>query len=237
MRIVFLNCYSGQILSPLLEFLKKQSLSTDIFCFSEVSGNLQKKFTEVLKNFSYVFELGGLITDCNELCGQTIFVKKGINIINSDKISIHEIKTNDVGFLLKTVLVINKTTISIGNIHGTSAPADKKDTEERLKQSKIIIDSFNIDTNKIIVGDFNLSNDTQSVKLFENAGYKNLIKDFEVKSTRNEVSWNRFKNEPGFFKQYYADYCFVSSNIKVKSFEVPYNEVSDHLPLILEFEI
>ena len=39
-----------------------------------------------------------------------------------------------------------------------------------------------------------------------------------------------------FGKQHFADYVFVSKDVKVKKFEVPYLEISDHLPLILDFE-
>ena len=237
MRIIFLNCYSGQIQDPLLDFVVKHSSSTDIFCFSEVSEDLQQSFLEILSDYSFKFEIGGLITDCNKPCGQSTFFKKDIDEISSNKILIHEIKTNDVGFLLKTELKIGNKLISVGNVHGTSVPSDKMDSDIRLNQSNIVIDSFKKNINKIIIGDFNLSNETKSVSLFEDAGYTNLIKEFDIKSTRNEVSWNRFKNGPGFVKQYFADYVFVSSGIKVKNFEVPYNEVSDHLPLILDFGI
>ena len=46
---------------------------------------------------------------------------------------------------------------------------------------------------KIIGGDFNLNPDTESIKMFEEAGYKNLIKDFKIENTRNEISWREFK--------------------------------------------
>jgi len=90
---------------------------------------------------------------------------------------------------------------------------------------------------QIVIGDFNLLPDTESIKKFEVYGYQNLIEDFAIKSTRNRIAWEQFKNEPGFVKQHYADYCFVSKDVKVKKFTVPNIEVSDHLPLILEFEV
>lgn len=108
----------------------------------------------------------------------------------------------------------------------------------RLRQSEKIINFFNDKKGlKIIGGDFNLNPDTKSVMMFEKAGYRNLIKEFDIKSTRNKLSWKQFKNQPDFVKQYFADYVFVSSDVKVKDFTVPYNEISDHLPLILDFDI
>jgi len=35
----------------------------------------------------------------------------------------------------------------------------------------------------------------------------------------------------------HSDYVFVSLEVKVKKFEVPNIEISDHLPLILDFEM
>jgi hypothetical protein len=67
--------------------------------------------------------------------------------------------------------------------------------------------------------------------MFKNNGYKNLIGDYQIITTRNNLAWSLYPD-----KQYFADYVFASPEIKVKSFEVPNNEVSDHLPLILEIE-
>jgi len=87
---------------------------------------------------------------------------------------------------------------------------------------------------KVIGGDFNLMPDTESVGLFEKSGYKNLIKDFDIKTTRSSLNSGKY---PEGDIQYFADYAFVSPEVKVKDFKVPQVEISDHLPLILEFEI
>jgi endonuclease/exonuclease/phosphatase family metal-dependent hydrolase len=68
-------------------------------------------------------------------------------------------------------------------------------------------------------------------------GYRNLIKDFGIKSTRGRICWEQYKHKPGFTKQFFADYIFVSKRVGVKGFQVPHIEISDHLPLILDFEI
>lgn len=118
----------------------------------------------------------------------------------------------------------------ICNVHGTPNPGDKTDTADRIAQSQQIIDFFaDKPGQKIIGGDFNLLPLTQSVKAFSQAGYKDLINDYGITSTRNEVSWAAYPNS----KQYFADYVFVSDGVSIASYEVPYNEVSDHLPQIL----
>ena len=77
--------------------------------------------------------------------------------------------------------------------------------------------------------------DTESVRMFEEAGYRNLIRDFDIKTTRNQISWDMWPDLP---KQLWADFVFVSPDIKVKSFVVPEDdESSDHLPMILEVDL
>jgi endonuclease/exonuclease/phosphatase family metal-dependent hydrolase len=121
----------------------------------------------------------------------------------------------------------------ICNMHGHPKPVDKLDTTDRISQSQQLIDFFaGLPGQKIIGGDFNLDPTTQSVKVFSQAGYKDLISDFGITSTRNEVAWASYPDN----KQHFADYVFVSPGVQVKNFEVPYNEVSDHLPQILEVE-
>ena len=86
---------------------------------------------------------------------------------------------------------------------------------------------------RIIGGDLNVLPNTQSVLKFEKAGYRNLIKDFAISTTRNEFSWRKYPNN----RLYYSDYVFVSPDVRVKSFSVPDMEISDHLPMILEVDL
>ena len=59
----------------------------------------------------------------------------------------------------------------------------------------------------------------------------NLIKKFAIERTRSCLS--PWFGSPDF--QEFADYTFVSPDVNVLSFTVPDIEVSDHLPLVLEF--
>ena len=172
--------------------------------------------------------------------GQAIFIKKSIHInlhknyfIHKDKIFTPPTKdfANVPTPLQKIEFNIGDKTFSIFNFHGTSYPAAKKDTRKRLKQSKrvkMIMDKSK--GAKILVGDFNLSKHTKSIRMFEGE-MKNLIKEFKIKRTRSRLS--PFFNKSNFQK--FADYTFVTSDVKVKSFEVPDVKISDHLPMILEF--
>ncbi len=234
MRMIFLNVWHGKIFESFKKFISSQTGDTDIFCFTEVDPGFQIKFTKILEGYKTYYEeiakadyLGG------DMDAQSIFVKQAVKVGSSGKKFIYPVTTNDVGGLQYIELDLNGKKLQVGSVHGKAQPGDKLDTPVRIKQSENIINFFKTKTGpKIIGGDFNLYPDTKSVKMFEEAGYKNLIRDFGIKNTRNRLSWERFNNI-----QYFADYCFVSPEVKVKSFEVPKVEVSDNEPLILDFEI
>ncbi len=238
MRIIFLNSWFGKAGKPYFDFIKKESSKTDIFCFMEVSPDLHSHLSEILKDFNSVYDEGSFLEVFGVMCGQAVFVNKKNAIRTKGTLSIYRQLKDEIGFMQYLKLQISSRELWIGSVHGKTWPSDKKDTKARLSQSKKIIDFFK-DKNgsRIIGGDFNLDLDTKSVKMFEKVGYKNLIKEFQIKSTRNSLTWEQFKDKPDFVKQYFADYVFVSPEVKVKSFEVPNVEVSDHLPQILEFEV
>ena len=223
----------------LKDFIQEQSKDTDIFCFLEVDPKIQKKLISVLPKFDFYYSKGiktGYLGGVYE--GRTVFVNKNIKILKSKRVKLFNTHKFDAGGMIYSELEIDGKKLFLGCVHGKAKPGTKIDTRVRLKQSEIIINTFmNKKGPKIIGGDFNLNPDTLSIKMFEEAGYKNLIKEFKIKATRNKVSWENFKNEPRFIKQFFADYCFVSPEVNVNKFKVPYNEISDHLPLILEFEL
>ena len=82
----------------------------------------------------------------------------------------------------------------------------------------------------IICGDFNLFPDTPSMKLFEN-NFISLVDEYAIRTTRPAT------NELHSSKRNVVDYIWVNKGIKVKDFEVLDSTISDHLPLILDFEL
>ncbi len=133
------------------------------------------------------------------------------------------------GIALWSLLQIEERKLYIINVHGDSRPINKQDSEERIYQSQTIIDFLKDKAGlKIVGGDFNLFPDTQSVKMFEECGYRNLIREYNIDTTRNELAWIYPE------KHLFADYAFVGPGVEVIDFQVPKNEISDHLPMILE---
>ena len=236
MKIIFLNCWYAKTEKVFFDFVKENSLNTDIFCFQEVDPKLFNKLSNLLSGHCGYFGTDNKFEILGHVYGQTVFIKKVISVLSSGKVDLYRQVVDDVGFMQYLELKVDSKTIYLANIHAKARPGHKLDTPARLRQSKSIINFLkNKPGLKIVGGDFNLLPETKSIRLIEAAGYKNLIKDFAIKATRNKLSWESLKK--GEEKQHYADYVFTSPGIKVSSFEVPDMEISDHLPMILNFEI
>jgi endonuclease/exonuclease/phosphatase (EEP) superfamily protein YafD len=229
MKIIFLNAWRGQI-PQVKDFILEHIKTTDIFCLQEAGFSKNSIFCQDYLSPQYIFFTESKILTTDDTIVQATFVKKQHQVLNTQLVCKEE---KNIGLGLFTqIKSSNNKIFNVLNFHGTAWPANKRDDPNRLKQSKLIIDFMSkFNENKIIGGDFNLNPDTKSVTLFEQKLYLNLIKKFEIKSTRNEIAWADYSVEQ---RQSFADFVFISTNLKIKSFTVPYNEISDHLPLILE---
>jgi len=228
MKFIFLNVWYGSTGEAIRDFLKNEIKTTDVFCFMEADGRFKEIAKDILVNYEWVSKEGAVVNEFGAF--QSTCVKKGLKFDGVE--TIFEDK-EELGLGLYTKLKVKKRIINLMNFHGVALPGTKLDNENRLKQSRGIIDFMaKVEGAKIIGGDFNLDINTESVRMFEKNGYRNLIREFGIKTTRNRLIWDRFPESI----QMWADYLFVSPEIIVKSFEVPRNEVSDHLPLILEIE-
>lgn len=234
MRIIFFNIWHGKVWDELKSFVENHVSDTDIFCFTEVHPDLHAKWTEILADYQPFYEeIARGNYENFDVDGQSIFVKNGIKVLDSGKKYLYKVSKDDTGALQHVDVEFEDKNLFIGSIHGKARPGTKQDTPIRIKQSKAIIDFFKDKPGLTIFGgDFNLYPETKSIKMIEDAGYRNLIKEFNIDSTRNRLSWEQFNNI-----QHWADYAFVSKDVKVSGFEVPKVEISDHLPLILDLKI
>ena len=238
MRIIFLNIAYGRLGKILLDFVKTNVANTDAFCFQEAEVSVCESLRKILPNFA-------LLQSCKTVPGigcyamasffrKDLLVKKKKDILDGD---------TSVGAANMFSLSFGLNDLHISNIHGISQPGDKKDNPARIRQTEQIINNNSkMNGPRIIGGDFNLLPGTKSIKMFEERGYLNLIKENKIKTTRNFHAWRQAKEMVAdgyrfYGEQKFADYVFVSKDVKVKNFEVPNIEISDHLPLILDFEI
>ena len=227
---------------------------TDIFCLQEVwsaayehlDGHLAggvkldnrkimttavKEISEVLPNHVAFFR-----PHHGDNYGLLMMVHRNLYVMEEGDVFVYKnkgyIPEGDVGNCARNIqYVIIETTsgpMTVINFHGLWNGKGKTDTEDRILQSKNILKfTKKLNGEYILCGDFNLLPDTKSVKLFEEKGLRNLIKEYKVSSTRTS-----FYAKP----EKHADYFFVTKGIKVKEFKVLPDEVSDHAPLLIEVE-
>lgn len=140
-------------------------------------------------------------------------------------------KNEDTGRSLQMAeLNVDGKKLQIFNLHGIWTH-DKLGDKRTIAECKYIVEAASRQTiPTIIVGDFNLLPQTKSIKLL-NKKFRNLINEYGVTSTRPDFDDGRDKGSN------VVDYIFINNQIKVNNFEVINTDISDHLPLLLDFEI
>ncbi len=256
MKLISLNVWGGRAYGELVKFLEREKSNTDIFCFQEVldygrgepgpdakeakarhqpkgwheTSDLYKKLTVILCDFN-PFLSEPYSSGMERLAA---FVRKGITA-SEETLKIHkpfQVDVNGkpyyVGSLLQHVRVeIGDKSYDVANVHGLWQGSGKGDTPERLDQSREIVGLLSgFGSSKILCGDFNLLPGTQSIRIIEGV-MRNLIREKGITNTRSSLYTKPLR---------YADYVFTSTNINVTKFEVMHDVVSDHLPLLLEFD-
>lgn len=230
MKIIFYNLNDGRNdKEGVLKYILDNKDSTDVFCLQEMGHRISNEVTEVLSDFTLFYKSKTVTED--DIFYQATFINKKCNLLDTQEVLVEHPK---IGMGTYTKISIKDKVFNLINFHGLSRPGDKLDTSERLAQTNGIIDfCSNLEGPTIIGGDFNYNNDIESVKLFEKSGYIDLIKKHNITNTRNENVWKKYPDS----KLYYSDFIFTTPDVNVLSLEVPYNEYSDHLPMILTIDL
>lgn len=248
MKIISLNVWGGRIMKPLKDFLKKHA-DTDIFCFQEVYHEadgkdlLWKNGQSFSANFNFLNDVAEVLKDytCHyrphlgDWWGLALFVKNGLPVISEGEVFVHKEKGYDMsrevlGHTAKNLQFLKTecggVPFTILHMHGLWTGGGKGDTEERLLQSKNVVECIKkLKTEFVFCGDLNLLPDTKSLQMFtKELGCRDLIAEHSITSTRTSF----YKKEPKF-----ADYAFVSKGVVVEKFEVLPDEVSDHKALLM----
>lgn len=225
MKILSLNTWhGGRLKDELTRFVEKHAGDIDVFCFQETEGD----FEEIVGSLKDGYKETRSERDTAE-GGRYLrtYIKQGVDIIKTGEI----FKEGGGGLGSWILLKTSSGSVWICSFHGVAFPGEKFDTPERLDMSRMLLEcaADQGDVPKVFMGDFNLEKDTESVTMFEKDGFRNLIRDFDIKTTRNTHAWS--KGWPTL--QYYADYTFVKG-VPVMHFEIPPEEVSDHQAMLLE---
>lgn len=226
MKIIFLNVWGGTRESELTNFIKEETKDTDIFCFQEATEEMRQRCHAALQGYKELSDYKFI--NENDSFSQSIFIKENLELLSSGTLLSQE---KESGSAIYAEVKTETGSLYVCNVHGIAYPGDKLDNPGRLIQSQEIIAFFkDKDAPVVIGGDFNVELHTKSVGTFQDHGYQDLIKQFNIDTTRNHFAWDRYPDN----KQYYSDYLFLNDKVTYKKFLVPKNEVSDHLPLILE---
>lgn len=253
MRLISLNAWCGRALHPLITFLKKAAPTTDIFCLQEilhteaaitearhpdeyVCADLFPRIVKVLPDFQGHF---AAFEDNPARMSLATFVRRSVSVKSiGDFVVYRPEQPVEHGSAVISSRKLQHLTVDLGgrdcviaNCHGIWTPDGKCDNPERLQQSRIITEWLaKFAGPKVLCGDFNLDCDTESLAILERQ-MTNLIKSHGITSTRTPLY--REYDKPDYTK--YADYAFVSPDVKVEKFEVLPDLASDHAALRLEF--
>jgi exonuclease III len=222
MKIIFLNAWNGRVYSDMAAYIKAHVPTTDIFCFQEAYDDMKSLCSSILSD--YVLHSDYKFVTEDDDFPQATYVRKDIPIASSGSILKEQA---NCGLGLYVEVKLQDRSIFICNFHGMSRPVNKLDDPSRLLQSKTLIKLFKDKKYVVIGGDFNIFPETKSIKSFEKHGYRDLIKEFGVETTRNQLAWDMYPDN----KQYYSDYVFISPSVNLAKFTVPDNKISDHLPM------
>jgi len=254
MKLITLNTWGGRAgRKSLLDFFEKYK-DVDVFCLQEIwsapyehleghsAGGLainheqimtrgMQEISETLPDHLSYFHPHHL-----DNYGLQMLVANNLDVMEDGEVFVYKHKgyvpDGDVGNHARNIQYVSLDLlgklITIINFHGLwdEKAKGKIDTENRKNQSKKIVEFVEKLSNDVILcGDFNLLPDTESIAILERAGLRNLIKEYNITSTRTS-----FYTKP----EKHADYVFVSKGIDVKTFKVLPDEVSDHFALFLE---
>jgi len=252
MKVVSLNTWGGKAgTDGLLAFLKRHD-DVDIFCLQEVfdggeemRGRPAGRFA--LENFDpKLFERIGRALpgykahfrpQLRDFFGLALFAREEIPIAEEGEVYIYREKghvpSGNIADHSRTLqyVTLDEPKCSVMHVHGLWNGKGKLDCDERIEQSARILSFLRgQDRPFVLLGDFNLRPDTESIRMLEDAGLRNLIREHGIETARTSLYDSREK-EP------HANYAFVSEDIDVKEFKVLPDEVSDHAPLYLEFSV
>lgn len=226
LQILSLNLEHGLLLDDLLRYIRDKSQDVSVFCFQE-SYEIRDVLEETLRGTFSGYHVSKPTTD--EVFRVSTYVRKEITVEAKDAL----FETDpDMGVALRcTMRMADGTRFAVTNVYGVPQPGHKLDTPERLLLTReLIAQGRESDSPRVLIGDFNLLPEAQSIREFVGQGYRDLIDEFRIPTTRNERAWKRYPDNP----QLFADYAFVRGESMAYDLAVDDVTVSDHLPLRLE---
>lgn len=248
MKIKFLNLniWYGKLLSSAIEFIKQEN--PDVISLQEVYdgegmspewlnswSTLKKELGYQYTSFAptfYVVENGirvnqgqAILSKYPILNEETFFydVPYGEFVFPADDFSL--VPRN----LQHATLDVQGKDLNIFNTQGIW-DKDKLDSERKKKMGEKIVEKVSGKNHVILSGDFNIIPQSDTMRNIERI-LNNPFKD-KLNTTINPKRKNKAENEESVI-----DMVFVSQDIKISDSYCPQVDVSDHMPLVIVFEI
>lgn len=250
MRLICLNIWGARAGADVLLKFLSQHQETDIFCLQEmwnggehtrfdvaagrnmegVEFRLLEKVSAVLPEYAVYF-----VPQYCDFFGLAILSKKTLPVVQQGSFYVYKqegyVSPEDIADHARLIQYLTVETPeglrTIMNFHGAWQAAGKGDTPDRKLQSENIVRFTKSLTHPFVVcGDFNLLPTTDSLRMLEEAGMRNLITEYQITSTRTSLYPKSIR---------YADYVLVSDGISVEDFHLLPEEVSDHAAISLRF--
>lgn len=250
-KFITLNLWQGGNLLPqILEYVRGED--PDIIALQEVYDGIhvglsdKYRTVEVFKQtkiFPYVFYSPAFLDtkpEGNISQGNAIFSKYPIIFGKTIFYDVpygkrYENRTDEYPFnprnLQRVVVRLKNQDLHVFNTQGIWG-LDGGDNERRLKMSEIIANEIKDKQNVILAGDFNLRPNTKTIQNIEKK-LVNIFKD-ELKTTFNIKRKAKFME--GYSKAV-VDMIFTSTSMHIIDHYCPEVDISDHLPLVILFEI
>ena len=248
-----LNILKGKYLDDIINFVNKNRF--DICTFQEVTGGIASDdgHTDCFQTLSNSLDLKGeliisfrLKNDSNSYFGNATFFSRKLILAQKELLMlkpyalVDNLPNGDLRWgnnpysALFLKMRSGNNLFYVVNTHGAWSPI-AKDTPEKVRQAKILYQKLRqIKHPFVLTGDFNTVKHTAVIDLYKKLSV-NLTEKFAINNTLNSRLHYSRKIVP---EGLAVDHIFVSPGIRVKKFTVLSDlDLSDHLPLTLEFEV
>lgn len=232
-RLLQWNIWNNEDIDNIIKELKR--IDADIVCIQElaIKDDNDIKIRKLKELYSYIYyEKADTFLDgysqCNAILSKYPLYDKSYTYVQKPTDNKNDY-SKEGRVYVEAKVKINEKELTIGTTH--LSYTDKFiETEEKDKEVTNLINCIKKD-NYILTGDFNTNKTSKYIKWLEE---KLINNDTSNTWTTKPFSYNGFKETELKWK---LDYIFTSRDIKVKERKLVDTKYSDHLPILIAFEL
>lgn len=232
-RLLQWNIWNNEDIDNIIKELKR--IDADIVCIQElaIKDDNDIKIRKLKELYSYIYyEKADTFLDgysqCNAILSKYPLYDKSYTYVQKPTDNKNDY-SKEGRVYVEAKVKINEKELTIGTTH--LSYTDKFiETEEKDKEVTNLINCIKKD-NYILTGDFNTNKTSKYIKWLEE---KLINNDTSNTWTTKHFSYNGFTETELNWK---LDYIFTTKDIKVKETKVIDTKYSDHLPILLTFEM